>query len=555
MNLNTYLSEQHCAIVGRTGAGKSYAAKTVIEYLLDEGRRVCIIDPTGAHWGLRSSADGKHNGFPIAVFGGEHGDVPITASSGAALAAVVAEHNLPAIVDVSEMLIGERHRFAEDFFAELYRLNRKPLHLVIDEADEFAPQNPLPETKRMLHQVDRIVRRGRIRGFRVMFITQRPAVLHKNILTQANSLVAMRLTAPQDRKAVEEWVKGQADMNKGREVLATLAGLKRGEGWVWCPEHDILKRHTFPRIKTFDSGRAPEDGSAPAAPTKITDVDLTAIRDALQDAEREAAANDPKVLRKRIAELERQLREKPQAPPAERVEVPALTDKQIERLEKVLTKMHAEAEKHGQAMSMLWKDQLEQAGALLGVLRAVAAPQKPIAVPRPQVSAPRAVAPQPVRDGKASAEIGAGGLRRILIALAQRNGLTQRQLGLRAGLSSRSGTFATYLSRARAMGWIEGRGQIHITSAGIAALGHYDPLPEGRELLDYWLGELGDSGAARILRALADAYPRSLSQDVVGEAAGLSARSGTFATYLSRLRTLELITGRGDLRASDEFFQ
>lgn len=48
MNLNTYLSEQHCAIVGRTGAGKSYAAKTVIEYLLDAGRRVCIIDPTGA---------------------------------------------------------------------------------------------------------------------------------------------------------------------------------------------------------------------------------------------------------------------------------------------------------------------------------------------------------------------------------------------------------------------------------------------------------------------------------------------------------------------------
>lgn len=39
------------------------------------------------------------------------------------------------------------------------------------------------------------------------------------------------------------------------------------------------------------------------------------------------------------------------------------------------------------------------------------------------------------------------------------------------------------------------------------------------------------------------------------EAAGLSARSGTFATYLSRLRTLELIAGRGDLKASEEFFQ
>lgn len=31
-------------------------------------------------------------------------------------------------------------------------------------------------------------------------------------------------------------------------------------------------------------------------------------------------------------------------------------------------------------------------------------------------------------------------------------------------------------------------------------------------------------------------------------------RSGTFDTYLSRLRTLELVEGRGDLKASDELF-
>lgn len=179
--------------------------------------------------------------------------------------------------------------------------------------------------------------------------------------------------------------------------------------------------------------------------------------------------------------------------------------------------------------------------------------------PRARQDAVRPAAPSArplarASSGPADPSIGNSGLRRILIALAQRPGLSQRQLGLRAGLSSRSGTFATYLSKGRSNGWIEGSGELRITDAGLTALGAYEPLPEGRALLEHWLGELGESGAARILGALAEAYPRALSHGQVGEAAGLSERSGTFATYLSRLRTLELVTGRGELRASEELF-
>lgn len=306
MTLPDVIFDQHLAVVGKTGAGKTHAAKGFVERLLDLGRRVCIIDPTGAWSGLRSSADGKRPGYSVAIFGGEHGDMPIAETSGAAVAELIATRNLPAIIDLSELLIGQRHRFVTDFAEALHRLSRQVLHLVIDEADEVAPQNPLPETKRMLHQIDRIVRRGRIRGFRVMVITQRPAVLHKSILGQANTLIAMRLTLPHDRRAIEDWVKGQADLKQGADVLATLARLQRGEGWVWSPEHDLLERMTFPPIRTFDSSRAPEPGDELAAPATLAEVDLSGIRDALAEAERIAAENDPKLLRKRIAELERE---------------------------------------------------------------------------------------------------------------------------------------------------------------------------------------------------------------------------------------------------------
>jgi len=151
--------------------------------------------------------------------------------------------------------------------------------------------------------------------------------------------------------------------------------------------------------------------------------------------------------------------------------------------------------------------------------------------------------------------IGKGGLYRILVALAQSGrGLTNRQIGLRAGLSSKSGTFSTYLSRARHNGWIvdEGGGVREITGTGIDALGPYEELPQGKALLEYWLQELG-GGASRMLQALADAYPRALSNEEIGTAAGISASSGTFSTYMSRMRGLELVTGgRGEMRMSEE---
>jgi hypothetical protein len=36
-----------------------------------------------------------------------------------------------------------------------------------------------------------------------------------------------------------------------------------------------------------------------------------------------------------------------------------------------------------------------------------------------------------------------------------------------------------------------------ITEAGLEALGAYEPLPEGRELLAHWLRELGRKGELR----------------------------------------------------------
>ena len=259
-------------IVGNTGSGKSSVARSqFVEPMLRAGRRVCIIDPTGVWWGLRLWQNGK-KAYEIPVVGGLYGDRAIrpNAFDAKVLAEWVANNDAKRamVLDLSELLMSERQKFTEEFFITLYKANRYPLQLVIDEADEFAPQNPLPENRRLLHYIDRIVRRGRTRGFRPILITQRPAVLHKNVLSQASVMIAMRLLGSHDRDAVALWVKGNGSKKDGEVVLNSLARLKTGQGWLWAPSKTIFERMQFPMFETFDSSRTPDDDDEPVEPTE-----------------------------------------------------------------------------------------------------------------------------------------------------------------------------------------------------------------------------------------------------------------------------------------------
>ena len=56
------------------------------------------------------------------------------------------------------------------------------------------------------------------------------------------------------------------------------------------------------------------------------------------------------------------------------------------------------------------------------------------------------------------------------------------------------------------------------------------------------------------LLPILNAYPDGLSHQEAAERAGYSHSSGTWATYLSRLRSLDLIKGRGELKAQEWLF-
>jgi hypothetical protein len=562
---------QTFGILAKKGGGKSYTASVVAEEILKNGRRICVFDPTGAWWGLRSSATGRSDGYPVVIFGGLHADIPLNPARGRELGEFVAAPGPSIIIDVSDIRKGQLRSFAADFFEALYEgknRQREPIHLFVDEADLVAPQRVMGEEARMVGAVEDIVRRGRIRGLGVTLITQRSAVINWDVLSQIDTLIALRTTAPLDRKRMAEWVADHDDTGTAKQAVRELDRLPIGVAWVWSPGWlQRLVRIEVRKRDTFDSGATPKGGVPVAAPTATAKVDLAAIRASMEAAFAEAEANDPKKLKARITELERALSSKAQVVEVEKiVEKPVLQGPELARLGEISKETVDLVERIERAVGIF----SVHVGVLAdAVFRATAKPvpsplpARPaaasMAAPAPVAARGPSVAPTPTNGVSADtkytkaptgeADIALAKVERaILTVLAQwPEGRSQAQVCILSDYSATAGGFRNGLSRLRTAGLIEGPGTaLRITEAGRAAIGEIDPVPSGEPLFQWWVSNpvLGRAERA-ILATLYQARGGEMSQQAVGEATNYSPTAGGFRNALSKLRTLRVIEGPG----------
>lgn len=553
---------QTFGLVGKRGVGKTHGAAVLAEEMLEHKLQVVILDPIGVWWGLRSSADGKASGHPILVLGGEHGDLPLEAVAGKLVADFVVSKAASVVLDLGEFSKSDQARFVTDFLERVYQRNRAPMHLVIDEADAFAPQRLHPGAQRCFGAVDTVVRRGRARGLGVTLVTQRSAAINKDVLTQIEVLVAFRTIAPQDRAAIEAWIEVHADRVEAKAVLQSLASLEIGEAWVWSPAWlGKLARVRIRRRRTFDSSATPEVGKVARAPKTVAPVDVEALRGELASLATKADAEDPRRLRARIATLEREAAAKPMptpAAPAKRVEVPVLSGADVKRLEAVAERSHALAQRVGELIGKFGPDRwtppehipFRTTTATVNVrlpIRAHRAPAARMRVPRTEPDANGAVLDRAQRA--------------VLIVLAQHpEGCSLPRIAVLTGYAPRGGGFLNALSRLRATGLLEGSnaGTMRITDAGAGALGNgWDPLPSGAALVRYWLEHRSLGAAERAVFAqLVDVPAKPLTLAELAQRTGYAPKGGGFINALSRLRTIGLLEGRNSepMRASAHLF-
>lgn len=553
--------ESATLIVAKRGKGKSGGVKVILEELCKAKLPFLCFDPAGVLWGIRSSFDGKEpSGYKVVVVGGEKGDLPLDRRGGALAARAVADSNASFIFDFKGQPKASYREFVTDFSEELFRINKTPRLVVIEEASRLIPQRLMgAEQLRAFSAVEQIATLGRNQGLGFLAVNQRLATINKDVATQVDRIIVMGTLSPQDRKSIREWVEENAEPERLKEFLDGLVKLQPREAWIWDPEHDLFQPFRFRDFTTFHPDRTHlrRHGWLKLEPAKDSLEDVIAsLGSEMKKLAEKAKSDNPDALRAEVARLKKELssaqkglafyRETADARPAKleqkRVEVPVLKDAQIKRVEALsdrLLRVGGEAS----AAAKLLADGLFMAKA---TTKATTVPVSHTTVLHPpsirrfvelQVSpTTNALAPEPGSPSDGSLPKGE---RIVLTAIAQYpDGVERDQLSVLTGYKRSSRD--AYSQRLRERGHIHFRGDtITATPLGILALGaDFKPLPTGIDLRDHWLRRLPE-GERRILEVVLAPYPDRVAREQIDEATGYK-RSSRDA-YLQRLKARRLV--------------
>lgn len=554
-------------VVGKRGSGKSNTCVRLAEQFFAAKLPFVAIDPTDTWFGIKAAKDGKGPGLGVYIFGGRHADLPLEPTGGQLAADVVIDSRISAVFSVKHFSGRERSRFVSDFCDRLFRRNTEPLHVFLEEAHEVAPQSIQFKgqgDEEMLGRVTRIWKLGRSSGLGGSAITQRPASLSKNITTQAEILIVHRMLGPQDVAAVKEWIKYHEQSD---EILAQLSSLKTGEAFFWAPDFPEdrpigLKRVQVLERETFDSAATPKAGHRHTEPKELAPVNLDAIAAAMKDTIERAKAEDPRELRKKIAELERELRTMPAIPHIipnpERVEVPVpvLTEPMVRQVGLIVERVE-------QGM----REQIKALGAFSAQVKnvpheAAKAWQERTGAPatalyRKPPSSEVAKRQGPVsREGNGK-DVPAGDLadtqQRILdtIAMIDVRGIeTSRQSVARwMGLHPNGGRYLTDIARLRERGLLEEKGMA-LTSMGLAQAGTI----ETGEKAALEAAERKKPGCRAVLKAVLEAKG-PLTRVELAARLDIHPNGGRYLTNLARLREMGLIPPKGEIVATEGTFR
>lgn len=240
------------AWIGKSGSGKSWGVGLLLEQMRLNGVRFLVIDPVGTHTGL-AQMEGVHyhevqKGMHVGKF-----------------VLYVLENDLNVIINLRSLTFEEQRIFLSLFAGYLYRFNKEygPRHLVIEEVQQFAPQQGKSESKEILQVLSTM---GRMEGIGLSVVTQRPAIVDKTVIANTDAFVFYQLMLPQDLGAVTEVLTARTSMPKEEEqkieaIIASMPSLGKGEIILYSPEWLQVAERAQVNAKriTPHTGATPDD--------------------------------------------------------------------------------------------------------------------------------------------------------------------------------------------------------------------------------------------------------------------------------------------------------
>ena len=544
------LVDTRLLVQANSGGGKSWALRRLLEQTHGRVQHL-VIDPEGEFATLRERFD-----YVLAARQG--GDTAADPRAARLLAERLLELGVSAVLDIYELKAHDRVRFVRQFLEALVDAPKKLWHpalVVVDEAHVYCPQHGEAESAGAV--VD-LATRGRKRGFCAVLATQRLSKLHKDAAAECNNKLIGRTGLDVDVKRAAD------ELGFTKERWRELRELEAGRFFGFGPalSREVVALTVGPVQTTHPKAGARLAFTAPPPTAKVK-----ALLPKLADlpAEAEERQRTAEQLQRRIRELEAAQRagartQPPVAP--KRVEVPVLKDAQLRQLEKIQGHLYEIVNRFatiaGKAAGL--ENQVRAAAQeIAAALKAPSSYPRLAPPPAPPTARIAAVAERIRANHQAQTGANASGgsltgpERKLLTALAQHGRRKTVALALLTGYAHSGGAFRNPLSALRSKGYVEGRETVQITDAGAAALGHWTPLPTGRALLAWWLEYL-PGPEAKLLRAAAEHYPEAITVQDLAATTGYEVTGGAFRNPLSRLRTLQLVAGRSEVRAAEELF-
>ena len=290
-------------ITGKSGSGKSNSASVVAEKLLDRGYSLLCVDIDGEYYGLKEEYEILHVGAD------EECDLQVSVEHAEKLASLALEQGVPILLDVSSFLDERDARellkeVAKHLFAKEKKL-KQPFLMLVEEVHEYIPEGGgMDECGRMLVKVGK---RGRKHGLGIIGISQRPADVKKDFITQCDWLLWHRLTWSNDTKV--------AGRILGTEYRQRVEELDDGECFMMSDFSESLTQVQMERKQTFDAGATPGLDDFERPELKSVSADLVGEVESITEREQQRESRvqelelELKKKKERIKELEAELEE------------------------------------------------------------------------------------------------------------------------------------------------------------------------------------------------------------------------------------------------------
>lgn len=533
-------------VTASSGGGKSETLRRILEEACEHVQCI-VIDPEGEFSTLREKK-------PFLLVG-EGGETSADIRTASLVATRLLEFNVSAVCDLYEMRVQDRHEWVKRFLDSMVHAPKAlwhPVLVVIDEAHTFAPEKGYGESVAAQSVID-IANLGRKRGFCVIPATQRLSKLSKNVVEPMQNYLVGRTTFDDQERAAKVFkIKPGAEM---RNFCLELERLKDGEFIARgrAITGDMLKVQV-----TRGTTRPPATGTAMAGIVTPTPEAVKALLPKLADLPREAEnrVKTEEDLRRELSETKRLLAAVNADAPRQLFELRdahfALT-----RDAEWLRKRCEHLEDFSRRLMRLVDDFNISTPVSLPELKPAPWVAGPLAIASPpcQSLAPKSLEPvEPIKLQKhypAAVSSMPKACRAVMTALALHGACTKSKISALTGYAVNGGGFNNALGACRTNQWINAGDPITATPEGLEALGPIQQLPTGKELMEMWNVKLGKA-EREIVAALLGS---ELTKQALANRTGYAESGGGFNNALGRLRTLELIEGKGSLRLAPDFAQ